>query len=80
MVKYSYQTFIIFTKEVFIMGLATALNNMRYDKDKFDFLRDMSPSRFSESEIDEALLMLGRNPNNYNSVDEKYRAIMDFYR
>lgn len=62
------------------MGLATTLNNMRYDNDKFDFLRDMSPSRFSESEIDEALIMIGRNPSNYNSVVEKYTAIMDFYR
>lgn len=62
------------------MGLATALNNMRYDSDKYAFLRDMSPSRFSESEIDEALWMIGKNPNNYNSIYEKYRVITDFYR
>ncbi len=62
------------------MGLATMINNTRYKEDIFNFLRDHSASYFTESELNEALNMIGKNPYNFNTKDEKLQALIDYYR
>ncbi len=62
------------------MGLATMINNMSYKKDIFNFLRDNSASRFTDSELNEALVMIREDPYKFNSKDQKLQALIDYYR
>lgn len=62
------------------MGLATMINNMSYKKDIFNFLRDNSANRFTDSELNEALDMVGANYRQFNTKEQKLQALIDHFR
>ena len=62
------------------MDLVNILNNFSSKRDIFEFLRDRRLSDFSVKELDEALLMLDISPQNYSTKEDKFRAIVNWYR
>ena len=53
------------------MGLTTALNNIKYDYDKVTFLNGVKVREYQIIDLDQALRMIGDNPNKYSTKQTK---------
>jgi len=69
----------IIERKVIDMGLTTALNNIRYDCDKVTYLNGVKVREYQIIDLDQALRMIGDNPNKYSTKQTKLDAIRYYY-